>query len=64
MQCPSCGGSMSEIAYEGVLIDRCGACGGTWLDHKEIVPILRPRLQRMEKFEEFRKELTAVNVSA
>ncbi|HWP44756.1 MAG TPA: zf-TFIIB domain-containing protein, partial [Blastocatellia bacterium] len=35
MQCPRCDGTLEEITYEEVLIDRCNKCGGVWLDAGE-----------------------------
>jgi Zn-finger nucleic acid-binding protein len=35
MNCSGCGGTMAEIGIEGVMIDRCGRCGGVWLDSGE-----------------------------
>jgi Zn-finger nucleic acid-binding protein len=37
--CPACEGSMGLVNYggdSGVFIDRCGVCGGVWLDHDEL----------------------------
>jgi Zn-finger nucleic acid-binding protein len=43
IKCPACDGEMNEIAYEGVMIDLCGECGGGWLDQKEIGAIVDNR---------------------
>ncbi len=40
IQCLSCGSTMKEVMYEGVNIDRCPDCGATWLDWKELGPII------------------------
>ncbi len=40
MECPCCSGSMVEKNYEGVIIDECSSCGGTWLDDNEISAIV------------------------
>ncbi len=36
MQCPRCDGTLEELVYEGVLIDRCNKCSGVWLDAGEL----------------------------
>ena len=36
LQCPRCDGTLEEITYEEVLIDRCNKCGGVWLDPGEL----------------------------
>jgi Zn-finger nucleic acid-binding protein len=35
MDCPKCDAQMETIAFRGVEIDRCTACGGIWLDAVE-----------------------------
>lgn len=41
MNCPGCASPMQLVKYEGVMIDQCGSCGGTWLDYKEISRIIQ-----------------------
>ena len=36
MRCPKCGMELQEIAYRGVLVDKCFSCNGIWLDDGEI----------------------------
>lgn len=36
MKCPKCGDDLTTVDYEGVQIDRCGACSGIWLDAGEL----------------------------
>lgn len=36
LECPHDGKSMEKQEIEGVLIDRCTTCGGTWFDAKEL----------------------------
>lgn len=36
MRCPKCGMDLMEIQYEGISLDRCVSCGGTWFDAGEI----------------------------
>ena len=28
MRCPKCGSQMKEVAFQGVMVDQCGTCGG------------------------------------
>ena len=37
--CPKCGGKTQPINYggdSGIILDRCGGCGGFWLDAEEL----------------------------
>ena len=34
--CPKCDGTLVEVAFENVQIDRCDKCGGVWLDSGEL----------------------------
>lgn len=36
IQCPKCEGTLVEITFEGVQIDRCNKCHGVWLDAGEL----------------------------
>jgi len=36
MKCPKCGMDLMEITYEGVTLDRCVSCAGTWFDAGEM----------------------------
>lgn len=36
MRCPKCGGELTEIGYRDQRVDRCGNCGGVWLDAGEL----------------------------
>ena len=36
IKCPRCGSNMSEVAIEHVKVDRCGGCGGVFLDKGEL----------------------------
>lgn len=36
MKCPKCGSDLEEINYNDVMIDRCIACKGIWLDAGEL----------------------------
>lgn len=41
MRCPKCGGTLAEIGYRDQRVDRCGACGGVWLDAGELEALAR-----------------------
>ncbi|MFA5240482.1 MAG: zf-TFIIB domain-containing protein [Phycisphaerae bacterium] len=43
MNCPKCNTPLKTTVYEGVEIDKCGKCKGTWLDDGEIIKILQSR---------------------
>ena len=39
LTCPDCGSAMAVVNYcgdSGVFVDRCGHCGGMWLDRDEL----------------------------
>ncbi len=39
MQCPDDSTELQRSTYEGdVTVDRCGGCGGIWLDHGRKLP--------------------------
>ena len=39
--CPVDGTQMRKEVVQNLLIDRCPACGGIWLDHDELEALLR-----------------------
>lgn len=42
LTCPKCGGTTHPINYgddTGIIIDKCAACSGMWLDHGELIKI-------------------------
>ncbi len=41
MRCPRCTGTLVEIKFEGVLIDRCDNCTGIWLDPGEFAELVK-----------------------
>ena len=51
MKCPKCGADLEEIEMDGVMVDNCPGCGGSFFDkgeielmikaHKGIMPSLR-----------------------
>ena len=41
MNCPKCqAATLAEFKVEGVPVDRCSACGGTWFDAQELSRLL------------------------
>jgi hypothetical protein len=36
LRCPKCDGTLEEVTYEEVAIDRCTSCHGVWLDAGEL----------------------------
>jgi len=36
VHCPKCDGTLSEITFDDVQIDRCNKCNGVWLDSGEL----------------------------
>lgn len=36
MECPKCSADMEVVEHLGINIDRCGSCGGIWLDYLEL----------------------------
>ena len=43
MNCPRCSVVLTQEIYEGVEIDRCPSCKGTWLDSGELTKIIDTR---------------------
>jgi hypothetical protein len=41
LPCPKCDGTLIEIPFEEVLIDRCDKCHGLWLDAGELERLTR-----------------------
>ena len=48
MQCLTCHVPLRAIEYEGIQIDSCDDCGGTWLDAGEFEKIIRAREARFD----------------
>jgi Zn-finger nucleic acid-binding protein len=36
MRCPKCGMELEEIAFRGILVDKCFSCHGVWFDDGEV----------------------------
>ena len=47
MLCPSCGSGLKHEFYEEVPLERCGSCGGVWLDHKELQLISQRKIENI-----------------
>ena len=43
MKCPKCGHDLSEVSFEGVMIDRCGHCEGLFFDARELEQLFLAR---------------------
>jgi hypothetical protein len=41
LSCPKCDGTLVEITFEEVQIDRCNKCHGVWLDDGELERLTR-----------------------
>ncbi|NOZ95064.1 MAG: hypothetical protein GXP47_10055 [Acidobacteria bacterium] len=40
MRCPKCGMELHEVELQGVMVDTCLDCGGTFFDEGEVMKIL------------------------
>ncbi len=41
MPCPRCDGTLTEIDFEDVKVDRCSKCKGLWLDAGELEQLIK-----------------------
>lgn len=41
LSCPKCAGQLDSYTYMEFVLDRCGSCGGIWLDKGELEGIVR-----------------------
>ena len=41
MKCPKCGMDLTELEYQGITLDRCVTCNGTWFDAGEMEQLLK-----------------------
>ncbi len=46
MRCPKCGHAMEEIAYLGIMVDRCKGCSGIFFDRGELEILLESKEQK------------------
>jgi len=47
--CPVDGADMRKEIVQSIVIDRCPACGGIWLDHDELEVLLRLASERSDQ---------------
>jgi len=40
MRCPKCGMALTEVDFQGLKLDRCFSCGGSWFDSGEVETLL------------------------
>lgn len=40
MRCPKCGDELHTIHFRDIDVERCFACGGTWLDQGELEKVV------------------------
>lgn len=56
MRCPKCGMELIEIAYKGLLVDKCSECDGVWLDAGELEAVAKLEKPSLDKlFSVFKK---------
>jgi hypothetical protein len=62
MVCPKCGGALREVELKGVKVDRCGGCGGLFLDKGEAALLIKGSQPSAmtEELKEFLKEIEPV----
>jgi Zn-finger nucleic acid-binding protein len=41
LSCPKCAGKLDSYTYMEFVLDRCGSCGGIWLDKGKLEGIVR-----------------------
>ena len=41
LACPKCRGKLEAYTFLGVVLDRCGTCGGIWMDRGELETVLK-----------------------
>ena len=41
MKCPKCGMDLATVDFQGVSIDRCTSCGGTYFDAGEFEEVMK-----------------------
>ena len=48
MKCPKCKtADLGQVVVEGVTVDRCPSCTGTWFDHHELSELLAEEARRV-----------------
>jgi Zn-finger nucleic acid-binding protein len=48
MNCPKCNIALKSSVYEGVKVDKCEKCNGTWLDDGEIERIVETKEEKFD----------------
>ncbi|HUP49964.1 MAG TPA: zf-TFIIB domain-containing protein [Thermoanaerobaculia bacterium] len=43
MKCPKCGMDLHTIEFQGISLDKCPTCNGTWFDGGELEQLLSPQ---------------------
>lgn len=43
MKCPKCGMDLTTIEFQGISIDKCPNCNGTWFDAGEVEQLMQPQ---------------------
>src|SRR5919109_1171306 len=61
--CPKCHGTFESYTFQGIALDRCHECGGTWLDKGELEAIVKkisrgPLGAWLDKFAEKTEQVT------
>ncbi len=59
LSCPHDGAELQKLQVEGVTIDRCGTCGGTWFDALEL-----RRVAKDKELEKLASRLPMVRVAS
>lgn len=52
MNCPRCGVDLKKEKQDGIEVERCPSCWGTWLDKGEFPQLLASAIRRMRFSEE------------
>ena len=50
LRCPKCGMALEPVTLQGVQIDRCYSCNGTWLDEGELEQLAGKAPGFLQKF--------------
>ena len=50
MKCPKCGMDLEHFDFQGIELDRCVVCGGTWFDKGEVEQLIEREQSMLRKF--------------
>jgi uncharacterized protein len=50
LSCPKCDGTLSEVLFEEIKIDKCDKCNGIWLDAGELEQITKSETGWFNRF--------------